>query len=116
MTAKHRDWREEVRRRLRDIPVTRERQTEIVEEVAQFLESRYDDLIQDGVDQELASTPGFSERRSRSGLGSRQGRRVRKSTVRMSWSASFPLAYRFHIGLLICGFLSSSMTAPARTR
>jgi predicted permease len=44
------DWRAEVRQRLADVPISAERETEIVEELAQDLEQRYADLLSGGLD------------------------------------------------------------------
>jgi putative ABC transport system permease protein len=44
------DWKAEVRRRIRHAPVGGEQEVGIVEEIAQDLEARYDELLQQGVD------------------------------------------------------------------
>jgi putative ABC transport system permease protein len=48
------DWKAEVRRRIRHVPLAGERQAAIVEEIAQDLEARHGALLQDGMDDLVA--------------------------------------------------------------
>ena len=51
MSANDVFWKAEVRRRIRTVPLASEHEADIVEEIAQDLEARYDALLQQGVDE-----------------------------------------------------------------
>ncbi|MEX2270126.1 MAG: ADOP family duplicated permease [Vicinamibacterales bacterium] len=55
------DWRDEIRRRLEPLDLTATREAEIVEEVAQHLEDRYQELRASGRDDETAAADAWRE-------------------------------------------------------
>lgn len=62
------DWKAEVRRRIRRVPVSGERQSAIVEEIAQDLEARHGALLQDGMDDLVARARVLTDLDSGPGL------------------------------------------------
>jgi putative ABC transport system permease protein len=62
------DWKAEVRRRIRRVPLAGERQAAIVEEIAQDLEARYAGLLQNGMDDLAARAQVLGELDSGPGL------------------------------------------------
>lgn len=55
------DWRQFVRARLAGLPIRPVDELEIVEELAQHVEARYDDLIAGGMDEQLALGKSLEE-------------------------------------------------------
>jgi predicted permease len=87
MTDNGTDWRAEVRQRLTEVPVSAERETEIVEELAQDLEQRYADLVSAGMDAGHARQQVLAEVSDTEGLGRNLAR------VEMTrWRATLPFA------------------------
>jgi len=61
MTEKKADWKQYVRRHLSPIRLSAERELEIVEELAQFLDDRYQELLSGGATPEEASRAALAE-------------------------------------------------------
>jgi len=55
------EWKEEIRERLADLKLAPPRETEIVEELAQHLEDRYEELLTDGATEEEAARAVLAE-------------------------------------------------------
>jgi len=71
------DWKEEIIQRLASLKLEPTREAEIVEEMAQHLEDRYNELVAAGATKERASRAAFAEL-SESELLQRELRRVEK--------------------------------------
>lgn len=55
------EWKEEIRRRLADLRIAPTREAEIVEELAQHLDDRYEDLLTRGVTEAEAWQAALAE-------------------------------------------------------
>src|SRR2546422_5301595 len=71
------DWKQEIIKRLEGLKLEPTREAEIVEELAQHLEDRYNELVAAGANKERASRAAFAEL-SESELLQRELRRVEK--------------------------------------
>src|SRR6266550_4107681 len=74
------DWTKETRQRLKDLGLSATREAEIVDELAQHLEDRYDELLAGGATAEEASRATLTEL-SESDLLTRELRRVERRVV-----------------------------------
>jgi putative ABC transport system permease protein len=72
------EWKEEIRRRLANLKLAPEREAEIVEELAQHMEDRYDELVALGNTDEAATRTALAEL-SESDLLTRELQRVERS-------------------------------------
>lgn len=71
------EWKEEIRDRLADLRLSPTREAEIVEELAQHIEDRYQELLASGASTEEASRAALAEL-SESDLLARELRRVER--------------------------------------
>src|SRR2546425_1177528 len=75
------EWKEEIRQRLADLRLAPTRESEIVEELAQHLEDRYQELLAAGATEVEASRAALAEL-SESDLLTQELRRVERSAPR----------------------------------
>ena len=82
-------WKQEIRRRLANLKIEPAREAEIVEELAQHLEDRYQELLAAGMTAEQASRAALAEL-SKSELLTRRLRRVERQVTRepVVWGAA----------------------------
>lgn len=82
------DWRAAVRQHLTDLPISAEREIEVVEELAQDLEQRYAALLLEGVDVEVATQRVLAE------LADSQELDQKLARVEMTrWQAALPRSW-----------------------